>query len=758
MRLTLNTMCASAFRLAVVVLWVGSSLTVSDARAQGPRETETSDEVLIETDALSLDPLGTGGTTDLRDVPIPSSDPPEPLLDPARGLPNVEVDAIAGEYLTALPGVRELDHRVHVRLIAGLAEVEVTSTLTNSSRFAAEVQLRVPAPSAPRIVALSACDAAQDCVTGTPSPMHRFDDAVRARKQADGPSLAAAAIATQDEQGHAILVKVAPVHRSTRTLVRVRYIVPAPIVGGVARFMIPARGRDLRAAIATATVDAGELLGAELMGAPAGPGALVEASEPITLHATASSVPQLTAWRFPCPDNADQTCAHLHRYQPPAARAVGDVVLLIDTSPSITPVARARMRASLVSFFRSVPADTRVYGVAFASLAQQLLAEPLRAGDALPEHVAELTRELDLGSATRFESAWRVLEPILESRPRRRALDIVLVGDGGVTDGAGAEAAFRAARRRGAVISQINVDEPTGGERVAGHPLLRAAVRESGGASLTVPEESKAALRGDSSALDDRMRALFVRRGRGLRLRGPSGVIRIPGGVSGESVSWSGVVHPRARIGGARLVPPPSRLLAGLSHPAASAFTTLPAVPSEGQANADADREETCEHGPASSPLGLNSEESRIAYATRHTCVVQPSIAPPSDEVGLGVPAETVLAGLRQRVVPAARACLRRDRAGRANYSVRATFHVRLRNREIVEARVAGEISEALRACLLQSVDRLAVPTFRGTIAVRYPIHTQREAPPPTIALEGDVEDRVNSLFGRATEANTRAP
>ncbi len=101
---------------------------------------------------------------------------------------------------------------------------------------------------------------------------------------------------------------------------------------------------------------------------------------------------------------------------------------------------------------------------------------------------------------------------------------------------------------------------------------------------------------------------------------------------------------------------------------------------------------------------------------------------------------------LRQRIVPVARRCFREDRRGRPNYQTRAIFEFRLADREVVDAEVTGRLTPELRACLLSAIDALEIPRFDGTIAVRYPIYTAPELPPPTLTLDTDVADAVDAL------------
>jgi hypothetical protein len=154
---------------------------------------------------------------------------------------------------------------------------------------------------------------------------------------------------------------------------------------------------------------------------------------------------------------------------------------------------------------------------------------------------------------------------------------------------------------------------------------------------------------------------------------------------------------------------------------------------------------------------GVSSDEAPVLLAEARTC--EPAARPePAEEaedaerMGRGIPAETVLSMLRRRVVPAARRCFRRDRAGRGDYSVRAVFEMELADREVSAAEVHGEISDRLRQCLMQSLERLDVPRFTGVVVVRYPLYTERHPPPPTIELREDIADRVDAFLGDGSD------
>ncbi|MDB4989874.1 MAG: hypothetical protein JWN04_5052 [Myxococcaceae bacterium] len=119
----------------------------------------------------------------------------------------------------------------------------------------------------------------------------------------------------------------------------------------------------------------------------------------------------------------------------------------------------------------------------------------------------------------------------------------------------------------------------------------------------------------------------------------------------------------------------------------------------------------------------------------------------PPPTLDTALPKESVLSMLRSQLVPQARACLRSDRKGRANYAVGLAFRALFAQREVYEARVDGTIARELRACLESILPKLRVPAFSGRIRIRYPIHTEREEEPPVIELEPDVSRQLERAF-----------
>jgi hypothetical protein len=141
------------------------------------------------------------------------------------------------------------------------------------------------------------------------------------------------------------------------------------------------------------------------------------------------------------------------------------------------------------------------------------------------------------------------------------------------------------------------------------------------------------------------------------------------------------------------------------------------------------------------------SPRARYEQAPYRPLPIEDHRSTPDTAVGRGVPAETVLQMLRQRILPAARACFRSDRRGRRDYAVRATYAFALENREISSIDVSGSMTPALSACLRDTITRLDVPYFEGRVVVRYPLQTRALAPEAQIELPPALRTRIEALF-----------
>ncbi|HJL04515.1 MAG TPA: hypothetical protein RMH85_08505 [Polyangiaceae bacterium LLY-WYZ-15_(1-7)] len=728
-----------------------------DAREQPSGVDEAMRTLLPEGDAL--DPIGTGDTASLRDVPAPPTPPEDDPHDPTRGPLPAQLEVDEGDVLTAIPGVREARHRVDLRVEGALAEATVELQLISTARAPAEARYRLPLPEGGVPVGLEACRG-ERCRQGTWDTSGAYDDAVRARgpeeaeAEASGEPVMPVASLERSADGEGLVLRVAPVDRSATTIVRVRWAAPVETRGGVLRLRVPARGSDLRVAPARVTLRAPGLLNPALQRAPAQEGTVVDVDPWVDVEVAGrlprGGAPRLEAQTFPC---GEARCGLVRAAAGPREAEPEDVVLLVDASPSTFGPTRGRTAPALAALLAAMAPGSRVRAVAFAGRAEVIVGDAVAPG-ALPFATLARANAMELGSATRFEAAWRALEPWT----RRGRLHAILVGDGGLTVGPDHAAAVREAEARGLRLSVLNVADR------ATRPPLRALAERLGGVVAEVGPEAQRATRGRETArLEEAVMRVFapavgevvIRHGRQAR---SLGVLR-----AGEALTWSGRLsgqtrgRPRSGIGLLSLRVGEAReqrarwtdegALAAWGRALARAPLRLAAVAAEDR---EAPPPERCDpRGPARRVSGVSSDAAPIALAEPRSC--EPEAAETSEGgAGLGraIPEETVLGMLRQRIVPVARGCFRRDRAGRTDYSVRAVFRFRLADREVIEADVEGEISDVLRACLLQAVDTLEVPRFSGTVVVRYPLYTERVPPPPTIVLEEEVLDVVDRVAG----------
>ncbi|MAQ15964.1 MAG: hypothetical protein CMN30_14370 [Sandaracinus sp.] len=705
-----------------------SSTDAESETAPTTAPTDVARELLPE--GFDDDPIGTGDTHTLTEVPLQSEIPPDLTRPPEA--PSVDVDQ--GRVLTAIPGVREVDHLASATLEGGMVRVDLELRFVNRARHAAEFRYRLPVPPGARPEGLVVCLGEDRCRTGAPDTSGAYDDAVRARGP-EGVRLPVAAVDVE-ERGAAttLVIRAAPLSPDATTTVRLAYLAPTPTHGGITHVRLPARGRDGRVAPMRLHVRTDELLAPAVDGEPARgegePWHEVEAWEAVTLTGThRSGGTQVDLVRFPC---GAETCARLHAVAGPRSPRRERVVLLLDASPSMLGPARGRMGAALAALLAAMHPESEVSAYAFAGTAQALLEDPRRP-DQVPLATLGRATGLDLGAATRFEAAWRALAP-------RRGDHVILVGDGGLTASREGLAAADAARAAGGRVSALNL-----ADRDA-RPALVALVERTGGRVVAVGAEADQASRERSTArLEEKVVALTAPSAeRRVAVLG-SAPVELGSLAAGESLHWTGVVPRDARfvVGSERR---PTRLPA--AEAVALAAMAHPGIPGRLAAVAAADRSRPslCGGGPPERAGGVSSDARPVVLAERRCAAPEPEPTPEARGLGRGVPAETVLSLLRRRVVPAARRCFRLDRAGRADYSVRAVFELELSDREVNGAAVHGEIDERLRACLMDTLDDLEVPAFEGAVLVRYPLYTERHPPPPTIELRPDVAaplDRV---------------
>jgi hypothetical protein len=678
--------------------------------------------------------------------------------------------ARSGEVLSAIPSVHESAHRVQVELTAGLASVSCELDFENGGDKPAEVSYRLAVPDDAALASFEVCNA-RGCRNGLLEPgapnarrLGAYDDAVQARgpKGSERPLPAGDVRTVRDARGSALLIRAAPVLRAQPLRVRVAYVARAPQHASVVRFALPARGMDPRAAPSELVFRAASLVDLRVDDLPSS-GVAVRADAWSTLELSgraAVSGIRNQVWRFAC---GQASCARAYVAAAAAKATPADIVLAVDASPSTEGGARSRFVATISAILARAPQGSRVRALRFASRAVPLLAERKEPRELALSTFAPVAFEAELGAATRFESAWQLIDGWgLKKAPLRKL--VVIVGDGGLTTGTSRP--FDAARRAGVEVAVVNVaDRST-------EPALRQGAMLTGGAVIDAGSEADAAARGAApDRLEERVAAVFQPNLGRLRI---SGRVRAESSQlelrAGDSLSvesrLSGALA--VQLGGRTLATEatPRDLTAGLSIHAADATGTREARALCAVDRADlgrsGDRPEGQElparkgsdcdrRGPAIRQSGLSSDSAPVALAQERAVCARPpeeARAPLNKEdLGTGMPSSPLLSMLRQRILPAARGCFRRDRAGRPDYQVRAVFVFQLADREVTSAQVSGKIAEELRSCLLTAVDSLAVPRFTGKVVVRYPLVTEREPLPAQVELTAATADRLDAVI-----------
>ncbi len=709
---------------------------------------------LVDTDPTSDDPIGVDVQTDLSRVPGPPR-PPELTSEElaARGPIPPRVEPMHGEVLSAASGVEEREHLVDATLEPGLASVVETIRLGNHSRHPVEAHYRLAVPERATIASLEVCRG-DVCRRGIPdatfASMRAYDDAIRSRGGDGAPPVGLAAL-VDDARGHAIALRVAPIPLDGELVVRVGWMAAPRYHGGVARLELPARGQDPRAATQRIRVRSDALLGAAVDGTLADERIEVSPmfSASLSGRARVGAPASAEVLRFAC--GARRRCARVVVSAGPRDARPLDLVLAIDASPSTEGPARGRIAPVLAALLASAPSGSRVRALAFGAEAATVLDE---ARDVADVPLVPLARavERELGSATRFEALWASAARFTPVAGRRRV--IVVVGDGGLTESDEGRAAFAEAARARVEVSAVVL-----GDRAPARDLADG-VAETGGVIVDAGADAEEAARGRGvDRLEERVAEV-------LAPLASSGVTLDVGGRrvalgalrAGERVSFEGALPRRdARVlasgasGGTRVrAASPDETIA-LGARAEGAHVALAALDAADVALAarGAGARACDAPAPPRAPSGVSSDAYPIALAGPAWCAAPPS-PPPAATVstrGHGIPAETVLAMLRQRVRPVARGCFRRDRAGRGDYATRAEFVVHLADREVVRADVRGQITDELRGCLLHAVESLDVPRYDGRVIVRYPLVTERIPPPPVIELDPDVAREVDRVI-----------
>lgn len=589
-----------------------------------------------------------------------------------------------GEVIRAVSSVRQSLHRVELSWSAGLMHARVELHWSLVGRQRAEVAHRLALPRGAVVASLQVCNTAGcvDATQGTPQGLSDYIQALATRAEAPAGLPAASAETIRDERGPALAVRAAPVHAGSDLQLVARYVAPAPIIGGRMRFTLPDRGRDPRASTSTVSLHAEGLTDVH----PAEP---VEVDPWQALEVSgrlASAVRTRTAVRC----GRGQRCIRTFHARPANAPGTRPVQVWLDASRSMEGPARGRLSFVLAALLQNLDAPTQVWPLAFAARSESFAAS---SAGALPLEVAARSQQLELGASTQLGAAWK---SSAQARTAGRARRVIILSDGRLSLDAENQRVLDRATRASIPVWLVVLDD------IAVHDASRAAFARTGGGIAHVA---------DAAALAQRTQDL-------TRLSEQLGRTLQPAGKPAAGEQW--VTESRTRGRG----------------PQGTAPERAWALRSEGPSSWVAVR-----HDPKGAVHGVDNYAQPLAGSEPFTSVLHPDEAAGA---ATGMPAESVLSMLRTQLVPAARGCLRTDRKGRANYAVALTFHLLLERREINEARIEGDIAAPLRACLQALLPQLTVPFFSGRIRLSYPIHTEREAPPPTVEMEPELRRTVD--------------
>ncbi len=653
-----------------LALWLANHQAAADDTFHG-----TGDELrLIESTERNLDPLGldeaTGRALDDAARAIQPKKVPDPLAE-------------SGDVLTAVAGVFESAHDVHIKLEAGLAFVDQIIELSNRSSRAADAAYRLRVPDDAVLWAVRVCLATR-CREGARSADRELDGYLKrplgaeAATNDDAPSVA---VATIREGAHrAFSIYVGPL-RSKPVSLHLSYVSAAPLHGGRVRFTLPARGFDPRLAPTKIQVKSSDL--SEVGARPAAladPSLTIDVSGALKPHARMLMHRARSICR-------GAPCSREFRAGPPEPVSSRETWLVIDASPSMEGVARSRVPVVIAAVLSLLPDATPVRAFAFAARGEDLGHWP-----AIEAPLAKLSDAVlsDLGAATHLSSA---LGPIHDGALRQKPRVIVL-SDGALDPSPREQLALERVRQTGAELALVALGEQEPALRVS--QLFR---RSAGSVHITKLADGALSPEGLEVLSESLVTLLSPRAASGLR--------------AGE-----GLVTERQAL---------------REKPGPEGDDWLPAWLARGQ---------------SSFAYVAATPERSSAISARAYLDIAPSA--PIDTTGL--PKESVLDLLRTQLVPQARACLRSDRQGRADYSVGVTFRFLIARRETSDVAIDGDAKGPLRECLFAILPRLRMPWFTGTLRVRYPIHTEREPAPPVIELDRDAAREVDRVIGEPSQ------
>ncbi len=704
------------------------------------------DPVGTEGAASAIDPISAGDTSELRSARLPSEDE----------LVSERLPIVRGEVLEAIAGVREVGHRTSVELVAGLALVRTELRFESSARYAAELAYRLPVPTGAVPFALEVWSADGRCRSGRveegSARFTAYDASVLGTGSlAPGAAPVASVERVVDARGIALRLRAAPIPPAGRStegtsvvpgalLLRLAYSVPTEVHGGVARVSFPARGADVRAAVATVDLHAVDLVAPRLEGAEVEPDAQLERG-PASGFAIEALVPRSwtthgEAWSTPC---GRERCVWARAMTARPTLDAGNVVLAIDASPSTTAGARGLLPEAALAILAQLPPSARVRVVAFASRAEVLIGEPVaptRIDDVLLQRAAET----ELGSATRFEALWGAIEPWMGERDLR----VVWLGDGGLTSSDEGSRAVASARSRGLALHVVSVAEraPTEALESLARTLGASIVQAHGEALLASRSRSRDALaeRLASVVAAERAREVSVV---GLIEPGAARARLLPGG----SATFSGRANGRVAVVLEGVRTDASQASGDLALAVATRATDASRlVAADGDAGASRCGEGDAVLRPSIAIARVTALPNRFARVERRSCREAQAPSAASSARPSRLSGATLLRAMRQRIIPRMRDCFRSDRRGRAEYSTAVSLILTLADQEIVDVRAEGAIEPALRSCMLEAVDGLEVPVFEGVVVARWPLYSRPEMPPPTLELHPDLATAIDHL------------
>ncbi|HEX5661813.1 MAG TPA: hypothetical protein VFX59_31695 [Polyangiales bacterium] len=260
------------------------------------------------------------------------------------------------------------------------------------------------------------------------------------------------AITIDDARGHALALRMGPI--SKELSVEVTFMAEAPLHGGRARFQLDGRGYDPNLAPTELSVTSKTLKLDDVA-------TTLDPWLPIALQGTLTRR-----------DVASGPCSRRYEATPLGPPLVRATHLYIDASPSMEGPARSRLTPALAALLSVLPDATPLRAFAFASRAEEL--GRYEAGDAPLIQLTDAAMH-DLGASTAISA--------LDAKAR-----VIVLSDG----------IFDQARKLGPDSWLVQLVDGPASKLFAN--------------TLNVSAEAEAALHGDLSALEDRLRAIVSHR------------------------------------------------------------------------------------------------------------------------------------------------------------------------------------------------------------------------------------------------------